>query len=63
MKFGNWLNSKLYTEWKFYYIDYDKLKCMLKEVASRKGDLDEYDERDFVSALDKELLKVKIHNP
>lgn len=58
MKFGNLLNSKLYKEWKFYYIDYDRLKGILKETVQKKGDLDQYDEQVFVEILDNELQKV-----
>lgn len=58
MKFGNWLNSRLFAEWKFYYIDYDHLKAILKDAVAKKGDLDQYDEQVFVESLDKELKKV-----
>ena len=66
MKFGNLLNSKAYKEWKFYYLDYDHLKEMVKDIVLKTGkqDLDlplQYEEeRLFVEALDCELQKVKL---
>ena len=60
MKFGNLLHSTAYEPWRFYYLDYDRLKSLLKEAVLKKGQLDEYDERQFVETLDGELEKVKI---
>ncbi|ORY05427.1 SPX-domain-containing protein [Basidiobolus meristosporus CBS 931.73] len=55
MKFGSQLQEILYPEWRFYYLDYDGLKRMLKE---RLNDFTEKDEAKFVEFLEKELEKV-----
>jgi len=56
MKFGIQLKQSLYTEWKFYYLDYDGLKRYLKEKTAMGYTED--DEAFFVELLEKELEKV-----
>lgn len=69
MLFGVKLSNDIYQPWKDSYIDYERLKKLLKEalitdkstsVTSRDGDplWSENDESRFVEALDKELEKV-----
>jgi SPX domain protein involved in polyphosphate accumulation len=56
MKFGKYLQENVYPEWRFYYIDYDGLKRILKE--RRVGEsFAEKDEAHFVESLDKEMQK------
>lgn len=31
MKFGKQFQGKIYPEWRFYYVDYDRLKRMIKD--------------------------------
>lgn len=59
MKFGRELQQKLYPEWRFYYIDYDKLKLMLKDRTSPGKSFTETDEAKFVEALETEMKKVR----
>lgn len=56
MKFGTQLNSSLYSEWRFYYIDYDGLKRLIK--PKQDGSFKEEDEAKFVEFLEKDLEKV-----
>jgi SPX domain protein involved in polyphosphate accumulation len=48
----------MYQEWRFYYLDYDLLKRLLKEKTLGK-DFTEYDEASFVETFDKEIQKVR----
>lgn len=34
MKFGEYLHSNKVEEWKDFYLDYDKLKDMIKELEA-----------------------------
>ncbi|KAK9680396.1 vacuolar transporter chaperone [Basidiobolus ranarum] len=56
MKFGTQLKEICYPEWRFYYLDYDGLKRMLKERIS--DSFTEKDEAKFVEFVEKELEKV-----
>lgn len=58
MKFGETLKQKIKTEWKFYYIDYDGLKKLIKERTSAKDFFEESDEANFVDHLESEMQKV-----
>lgn len=58
MKFGENLKQKIKPEWKFYYIDYDGLKQLIKERTSAKDFFEESDEANFVDHLEKEMQKV-----
>lgn len=58
MKFGETLKQKIKSEWKFYYIDYDGLKQLIKERTSAKDFFEESDEANFVEHLEKEMQKV-----
>ncbi|KAI9297342.1 vacuolar transporter chaperone 4 [Neoconidiobolus thromboides FSU 785] len=56
MKFGQQLNNSLYSEWRFYYIDYDGLKRLIRTKDSSQ--FNEDDEARFVEFLEKDLEKV-----
>ena len=58
MKFGETLKQKIKSEWKFYYIDYDGLKKLIKERTSAKDFFEESDEANFVDHLESEMQKV-----
>ncbi|GES69264.1 hypothetical protein SCEPF1_0029003500 [Saccharomyces cerevisiae] len=63
MLFGIKLANDVYPPWKDSYIDYERLKKLLKESVIHDGrsSVDSWSERnesDFVEALDKELEKV-----
>ena len=63
MLFGIKLANDVYPPWKDSYIDYERLKKLLKEsvIHDGHGAVDNWSERnesDFVEALDKELEKV-----
>lgn len=59
MLFGVRLNNEIYPAWKDHYISYDRLKKLLKEsTIGQKVTFTDYDEQQFVSALDQELEKV-----
>ena len=55
MKFGLELNNALHPEWKFYYVDYDQMKRMLKTKGTVFA---EDNEALFIGALEAELDKV-----
>ncbi|KAI8901428.1 VTC domain-containing protein [Globomyces pollinis-pini] len=55
MKFGTQLSNALHPEWKFYYVDYDELKRLLK---ARGEKFSEINETSFVESLESELDKV-----
>ncbi|KAJ9071295.1 hypothetical protein DSO57_1038318 [Entomophthora muscae] len=56
MKFGTQLNGSLYSEWRFYYVDYDGLKRLIK--PKQGCSFKEEDESKFVEFLQKDLEKV-----
>lgn len=58
MKFGENLKQKIKPDWKFYYIDYDGLKRLIKERTSAKDFFEESDEANFVNYLEMEMQKV-----
>ncbi|KGG52092.1 hypothetical protein DI09_20p90 [Mitosporidium daphniae] len=57
MKFGKQLANKVYSDWRFYYLEYDKLKEMLKERSDEN--FSEEDEALFVERLEKEVSKLQ----
>ncbi|KAH6587460.1 hypothetical protein BASA50_011347 [Batrachochytrium salamandrivorans] len=57
MKFGTQLINALHPEWRFYYLDYDELKNLLK-AGTTNGEFSEKHEAIFVEALERELEKV-----
>lgn len=57
MKFGKFLQENAYSEWRFYYIDYEGLKKMLKSRPEGET-ATEYDEAEFVDCLEHEMRKV-----
>lgn len=61
MRFGKTLRTSIYPPWKDYYIDYAKLKAMLREDASSEQD----DERPWTdndeSNFSDEILNVQLH--
>ena len=57
MKFGNYLKEHTFSEWRFYYIDYDRLKRQLRD-RDPNGIIPERDEAAFVENLEKEMQKV-----
>lgn len=58
MLFDNKLQREIYGPWKDYYINYIKLKKLLKEGVILKDAWTEKDEQNFVAALDSDLEKV-----
>ena len=60
MKFGEQLKERMSSEWRFYYMDYDGLKKLLKERTSSGTFFAENDEAVFVQALEKEVEKVRM---
>lgn len=59
MKFGKYLRDQAFPEWRFYYIDYDGLKRLLKQRQEDEA-ISEAEEATFVDALEKEMQKVEI---
>lgn len=57
MKFGKYLHENTLPEWRFYYIDYDGLKRLLKDREIGET-FSEQDEATFVETLEKEMQKV-----
>ncbi|KAI0806025.1 SPX-domain-containing protein [Irpex lacteus] len=57
MKFGRKISNDLYSEWRSYYLDYNKLKRELKSRTTAHT-WDANDEREFTSLLEKELDKI-----
>ena len=62
MKFGKLIKEAAINEWRFYYMDYDKLKKMLKERTSERSFFAEKDEATFLEALEAEIRKVKLES-
>lgn len=58
MLFANKLELEIYPPWKDHYINYIKLKKLLKEGVILQNAWTEKDEQNFVSALDSDLEKV-----
>lgn len=58
MKFGSSFKESIVPEWKFYYMDYDDLKRMIKERTTSGSFFEEGDEAAFVAKLESELQKV-----
>ncbi|KAF8071857.1 VTC domain-containing protein [Lyophyllum atratum] len=57
MKFGTKIRTSLYNEWRPYYLDYNKLKRILKDRTTEGGWTDK-DEQEFMEMLEKELDKI-----
>ncbi|KAF5382026.1 hypothetical protein D9615_004430 [Tricholomella constricta] len=57
MKFGTKIRDLLYDEWRPYYLDYNKLKRILKARTTGEG-WTEKDEQEFMEMLEKELDKI-----
>jgi hypothetical protein len=55
MKFGTQLSNLRFPEWKFYYVDYDELKQLLK---TGDNEFAETHESVFLERLESELQKV-----
>ncbi|CUM64080.1 uncharacterized protein PRCAT00001669001 [Priceomyces carsonii] len=58
MLFENKLESEIYAPWREYFINYRRLKKLLKEGVILKNNWTDQDEQAFVSALDEELERV-----
>ena len=58
MKFGKYLRDQALAEWRFYYIDYDGLKHLLRERPEGEA-ISEAEEAAFVDTLEKEIQKVE----
>ncbi|KAJ3288111.1 vacuolar transporter chaperone [Borealophlyctis nickersoniae] len=58
MKFGQHLANNLYSEWQFYFLDYDELKRELKAGITDAAGFTEQKEAAFVEHLERELEKV-----
>lgn len=58
MLFGNKLDQEIYEPWKQYYIDYNKLKKLLKENVILQNNWGDKEEQEFVKFLDENLEKV-----
>lgn len=58
MLFANKLELEIYPPWREHYINYFKLKKLLKEGVILQNSWTEKDEQNFVSALDSDLEKV-----
>ncbi|KAJ1984672.1 hypothetical protein H4R34_000506 [Dimargaris verticillata] len=56
MKFGQQLRDSMFPDWRFYYVDYARLKKFIK--ARMESGFTESDERSFVEMLERELEKV-----
>ncbi|KAF9167976.1 vacuolar transporter chaperone [Actinomortierella ambigua] len=57
MKFGSQLKSQRPSQWKFYFVDYDGLKALLKSKSLGRT-FTEQDEEHFTNQLVQELVKV-----
>lgn len=58
MLFGSKLEQEIYQPWREHYIDYLRLKKLLKEGVILQNNWSDQDEQNFVSALDSDLEKV-----
>ncbi|KXS14634.1 vacuolar membrane protein [Gonapodya prolifera JEL478] len=59
MKFGQQLAASVFPEWKYYYLDYDRLKSQLKTATSKGNEgISDQEEQRFVETLERELDKV-----
>lgn len=58
MLFGVRLANEIYPAWKAHYMDYEKLKKLLKESTIGGEAYNDYDENQFVTKLDEELKQV-----
>lgn len=58
MLFANKLELEIHQPWKDYYLNYQRLKKLLKEGVILQNNWTEKDEQNFVAALDLDLEKV-----
>lgn len=58
MLFSHKLDYEIYQPWKEYYINYTRLKKLLKEGVILQNNWNDKDESNFVAALDQDLEKV-----
>lgn len=62
MKFGKYLRDQAFPEWRFYYVDYEGLKRLLRERQEGEA-ISEAEEAAFVDTLEKEIQKVPRRGP
>lgn len=55
MKFGKKLAAETIEEWKIHYVNYKKLKHLIKKLGSISGDWDS-NEENFIAELDRQLV-------
>ena len=55
MKFGQQIKKSTYADWRYYYLDYDAVKKLLKSGNGIDGVFNESDELAFVERLEVEL--------
>ncbi|KAG2181398.1 hypothetical protein INT43_008981 [Umbelopsis isabellina] len=58
MKFGEHLRKQRLPQWRFFYLDYDGLKAVLKDGSSQEAEWTSKDDQQFVDRLITELDKV-----
>lgn len=58
MSFSEYFNSNIKSEWRFYYVDYDKLREQIKPKSYSSKELEELNEAKFIEEVESELQKV-----
>ena len=58
MTFAENYREAWYPEWKFYYVDYEKLRDMINKKTIGEKKFEEADEAHFIEELESEMQKV-----
>lgn len=60
MTFADYFKSSIYPEWRFYYVDYERLRGLIRDKTAQEagGLYEETDEARFIEELESEMQKV-----
>ena len=58
MTFADYFRSSVYPEWRFYYVDYERLRELINDGYSNGRQFEESDEAHFIEQIESEMQKV-----
>ena len=59
MNFAEYFKSNIEPEWRFYYVDYEKLREQIKPRSYSSKEFEELSEAKFIEEVETELQKVR----
>lgn len=58
MTFLEYFQANIKSEWRFYYVDYEKLRDLIKPKSYSSKEFEEINEARFIEEVESELQKV-----